>query len=94
MLPVFTRRDTSPKWSAFFLEPLALHYLEQSYSTKVEAVDEKLRVAFQVADELANWQKIEIESNAVLRKAPPPLRELRRTSRTVKRRKSSSQPAR
>src|SRR5439155_18987915 len=43
------------------LEPLALHYLECSHSTKVEAVRENLRVTFQVEDELANLQRIEVE---------------------------------
>jgi hypothetical protein len=43
------------------LEPLALHYLENGDSAKAEAVGEMLRVTFQVADELANWQRIEIE---------------------------------
>jgi carboxypeptidase Q len=38
------------------LEPLALHYLERSEPTRIEAVDGKLRVTFQVEDEMANVQ--------------------------------------
>ena len=43
------------------LEPLALHYLEHSEPTKIEAVGGNLRVTFQVEDELASVQKTALE---------------------------------
>ncbi|HEY3860360.1 MAG TPA: M20/M25/M40 family metallo-hydrolase [Verrucomicrobiae bacterium] len=44
------------------LEPLALHYLEHGEPAKVEAVGGKLRITFQVGDEMANAQETALKN--------------------------------
>src|SRR6266567_1639361 len=46
------------------LEPLVLHYLDQSNPIKVERVGVNLRVTFQVEDELARLQAMEMRKSS------------------------------